>query len=229
MGWRRVVSHPVTLVVLLVVLSVASYVVGLQIKTLHVSYARVPPPQPARTGLPPPLAVPSGVWAGRREQEGVESLPASRPVRIDVPRLGIHAEVMATGLNEDGTVAVPSEADAARVAWYEGSAAPGQVGPAVLIGHVDSLALPQGRAVFYPLGAAQEGDVIHIAREDGTVAEFSVDSASVIAKDEFPTTAVYGPTDTPQLRLITCGGSYNHTDGYTSNIIIFAHYTGAKD
>ncbi|MGW6263071.1 class F sortase [Streptomyces sp. NPDC055085] len=217
---RKILHHPATMLVLLVVLTGATYAVGIQIKTMHVSYAHVPPPQPSMKGLPPPLKAP--------EKRDSQTLPASPPVHIDVARLGIHADVMATGLNSDGSVAVPAEDDANRAAWYEDSAAPGQVGPSVIIGHVDSLAMPQGRAVFYALGAARPGDHIDITRADGTITTFAVDDASVIAKDSFPTQAVYGPTATPQLRLITCGGNYTSDTGYTGNVIVFAHYTGTR-
>lgn len=147
-------------------------------------------------------------------------------MRIDLARLGIHADVLGLGLNKDGTVAVPRPEQAREAAWYDGSAAPGQPGPAVVLGHVDSARLPGGRAVFWRLGQVRAGDRVDVLRADGITARFTVDTVVTVAKDRFPTEAVYGPTPAPELRLITCGGSYTGGRGYDSNVIVFAHYTG---
>ncbi len=146
-------------------------------------------------------------------------------MRIDLARLGIHADVLGLGLNEDGTVAVPRPEQAREAAWYDGSAAPGQPGPAVVLGHVDSARLPGGRAVFWRLGEVRAGDRVDVLRADGITARFTVDTVVTVAKDRFPTEAVYGPTRAPELRLITCGGTYTGGRGYDSNVIVFAHYT----
>jgi hypothetical protein len=134
---------------------------------------------------------------------------------------------MQVGQNPDGSVAVPSEDQAAEAAWYTGSATPGQIGPTVILGHVDSRALPRGRAAFYPLGAARPNDEVDITRQDHTVAQFRIDVVTLVTKQQFPTQAVYGPTDRPALRLITCGGTYTTAKGYSANVIVFAHYTGS--
>ncbi len=204
---------------LALVLAGSGYVLGVQLSSPDVSYDRVPPPQPTETGLPasiPRAAVP-----------GVSALGSSAPVSIDIPSLGIHADVLALGLNPDGTVAVPAESQATEASWYDGSASPGQDGAAVILGHVDSFDLPRGRAAFYALGAAKKGDQVDVTRADGQVAVFTVDVATLIAKNDFPTGAVYGPTAGPELRLITCGGSYTTATGYAGNVIVFAHYVGS--
>ncbi|MEU0023569.1 class F sortase [Streptomyces rochei] len=157
------------------------------------------------------------------------TLGASPPVRIVIERLGIEAGIMRLGLNPDGTVAVPPPEQARQAGWYDGSATPGQRGPAVVLGHVDSARLPGGKAVFYRLGQARPGDRVEITRTDGVTARFTVDSVTQVPKKRFPSRAVYGPTRTAQLRLITCGGTYTEDGGYDSNIIVFAHYTGAQD
>ncbi|MEU0042821.1 MULTISPECIES: class F sortase [Streptomyces] len=180
-----------------------------------------PAPSPAATGSLPPRA-PATAAAH------VPTLGSSRPVRIVIERLGIDAGILRLGLNKDGTVAVPRPDQAHRAGWYDGSAAPGQRGPTVVLGHVDSARLSGGRAVFYRLGQARPGDQVEITRADGITARFTVDSATQVAKKRFPTEAVYGPTRTAQLRLITCGGTYSESGGYDSNVIVFAHYTGAR-
>ncbi|UZI28203.1 class F sortase [Streptomyces sp. VB1] len=178
-------------------------------------------PGPAAVASPPPRTQAAAA-------ADVATLDASPPVRIVIERLGIDASVLRLGLNTDGTVAVPRPEQARQAGWYDASAAPGQRGPAVVLGHVDSARLPGGKAVFYRLGQARPGDRVKITRTDGITARFTVDSVTQVPRERFPTEAVYGPTHTAQLRLITCGGTYTEAGGYDSNVIVFAHYTGAR-
>ncbi|MGK5498502.1 class F sortase [Streptomyces sp. URMC 125] len=179
-----------------------------------------PPPQPR----PQPAAT---VDRPQPAAAGLQPLGYSRPVRVRVERLGITAAVRPVGLNSDGTVEVPKPEQAQDAGWYKAGAAPGQRGPAVILGHVDSAFLPGGRAAFYALGAARKGDRVEVDRADGTTAWFTVDAVTVVARFRFPTRAVYGPTDTAQLRLITCGGTYSPTSGYSANVIVYAHLVGS--
>jgi sortase (surface protein transpeptidase) len=172
------------------------------------------PPQPgagaARPGARPPQA--SGPVLG-----------ASQPVRVDIPRLGVHAPLISLGLTPDGSVAVPSLKQARLAGWYDQGPTPGEVGPAVLLGHVDS---KKGPAVFFELGRARPGDRIDVTRKDRTVAAFTVDSVERVAKAQFPTNRVYGDLTYAGIRLITCGGGF---DGhhYTGNVIVYGHLAGA--
>ncbi|MGH9099930.1 MAG: sortase domain-containing protein, partial [Acidimicrobiales bacterium] len=109
-------------------------------------------------------------------------------------------------------------------AWYEYSPTPGQLGPAVIEGHIDSAA--EGPSVFFDLGALVPGDHVDVARADGTVAVFTVTGVREYPKTSFPTTAVYGNTDFAALRLITCGGAFDYATGhYLDNTIVFASLT----
>jgi hypothetical protein len=198
----------------------AGLAVGLALAGYGVMDSPEPPPQPPVTGSSRPVGTPPPAAAD------VPALGFSPPVRIDVGRLGIHAGVLDLGLNDDGTVAVPRPEEAGEAGWYDGSSAPGQKGPAVLLGHVDSARLPGGRAVFYRLGQARPGDRVDVRRADGITARFTVDEITTVPKDHFPTQSVYGPTRTPELRLITCGGAYTAKAGYAGNVVVYAHYTG---
>lgn len=193
---------------------------GLGMVVQGVVSAPHPPPQPR----PQPAAA-----AGRSQDAAarVRPLGYSRPVRIRVERLGIAAAIRPVGLNSDGTVEVPKPERAGDVGWYKAGAAPGQTGPAVVLGHVDSAALPGGKAAFYELGAARRGDRVEVDRADGITARFTVEAVTVVARSDFPTRAVYGPTDTPRLRLVTCGGTYSDTSGYSANVIVYARFTGS--
>ncbi|MEU0681296.1 MULTISPECIES: class F sortase [Streptomyces] len=179
---------------------------------------------------PPPQPRPDPAAAASRPQESLAAarpLDYSLPLRIRVKRLGITAAIRPVGLNPDGTVEVPGPEQAEDAGWYKAGAAPGQAGPAVVLGHVDSAVLSGGRAAFYTLGAAREGDRVEVDRADGITARFTVDAVTVVAKSRFPTRAVYGPTDTAQLRLITCGGNFSTTSGYSANVIVYAHFSGS--
>jgi len=125
---------------------------------------------------------------------------------------------MGLGLAQDGEIEVPQNADIP--GWFTPGPSPGQLGPAVIAGHVDSTT---GPAVFYRLSELRPGDHIKVARRDGSIARFTVDRVTNFSKAAFPTRAVYGPTRRSELRLITCGGQYDDQDGYLANTVVFAH------
>jgi hypothetical protein len=156
-------------------------------------------------------------------------LAPSDPVRLDIDAIGVHTSLVQLGLNADGTVQVPSldtEEEANQAGWYDGSPTPGELGPAVILGHVDSARF--GRAVFYDLGALLPGDRLDVARADGSTVTFQVDSVSRYPKSAFPSDAVYGDIDHAGLRLITCGGVFDrNARSYTDNIVVYASAVSA--
>ncbi|MEZ0106949.1 hypothetical protein ABH920_000940 [Catenulispora sp. EB89] len=178
--------------------------------------------------VPPPLPP---AWAGRAVGAvGHRAAPLgyARPTRVTVGRVGIHADVLAVGLARDGEVGVPPAREPLKAAWYDRGPAPGQAGPAVITGHVDSRFAPGNRAAFYELGAVRPGDDVEVARADRRVAVFRVDSVALVPKTGFPTREVYGSTGYAALRLITCGGHYDRRTGYADNVIVYAHLVGSR-
>lgn len=155
-------------------------------------------------------------------------LARSLPVAIRIPAIGVSSGVQDLGLNPDGTIAVPQPGPLYNeAAWYEYSPTPGQLGPAVVEGHVDSAA--EGPSVFFRLGALVPGEHVDVTRADHTVAVFTVTAVRRYPKDAFPTAAVYGNTHRAALRLVTCGGSFDRASGhYTSNIVVFADLTASR-
>lgn len=136
---------------------------------------------------------------------------------IDIPRIGVDAPITDLGLNPDGTMQVPSTFTDA--GWYAGGPKPGDIGPAVIAGHVDSRA---GPAVFYRLRQLGPGDKVTVWMASRKV-DFVVQRVAEYPKDAFPTSLVYGPVDYPALRLITCGGAFDSSTGhYVDNVIVFA-------
>jgi sortase (surface protein transpeptidase) len=156
--------------------------------------------------------------AGSKWSNGANLTSRSGPVRIVIHAIGVNAPVIRLGLNPDGTLEVPTVFT--QTGWWSGGPAPGQKGPAVIVGHVDSF---RGPAVFYRLKALKRGDVIVVTRADGKTARFSVLRHIEVPKSHFPTSTVYGDVPYPGLRLITCGGSFDQSTGhYVDNVIVFA-------
>ncbi|WP_347059666.1 class F sortase [Blastococcus sp. HT6-30] len=175
----------------------------------------VAPPVPATaTSSAPPAELVSPA-------SSAPQLPASTPTRVQIPALAVTSRIMELGLERDGSMEVPP--GAYPVGWYDGSPTPGQLGPAVLAGHVDWEGDP---GAFYGLRELRPGDTVVVDRADGTVATFSVDRVEEYAKANFPTEKVYGDIDHAGLRLITCGGAFDEDTGdYQSNIIVYASLT----
>jgi hypothetical protein len=155
-------------------------------------------------------------------------LTASPPVSVAVPAIGIDSSLIDLGLNADGTIEVPSLDDPdSKPGWYTGSPTPGALGPAIILGHIDSRQF--GPGVFYSLQDLQAGDGIEVTRADGTVAQFAVDNVRTVPKSNFPTLEVYGNLDHAGLRLITCGGEFDpDARSYESNVIVFASLVGSR-
>jgi hypothetical protein len=169
-----------------------------------------PPPMRAGTRV----SVPAPVVA--------VTLPRSEPVRVTIPALGVRTRVMELGLEPDGSMEVPPGASPA--GWFDRSPTPGELGPAVLAGHVDWDGEP---GAFWGLRTLERGDSVLVDRADGSTATFAVDRVAEYAKDEFPTGSVYGDIDTAGLRLITCGGDFDaDEESYLDNVVVYATLVG---
>jgi len=150
--------------------------------------------------------------------------PVSLPQSLAIPATGTQGDLLHLGLREDGSLEVPPEGPGAPASWYSGSPAPGQPGPAVLLGHVN--ATGGGPGVFADLRALVPGDVVEVGRQDGSTVEFTVERAEQYGKDSFPTLEVYGNTAGPELRLITCDGFDPATGTFDDNYVVYAAMRG---
>ncbi|GIH69602.1 class F sortase [Sphaerimonospora thailandensis] len=160
------------------------------------------------------------------------SLPAappmqpSSPKRLIIPKLGVNAPIRSVGTDKSGAIETPPINNHNLVGWYRGGPTPGEVGPAIMLGHKDTRT--RG-AVFSRLHEMQYGDQIEVVRMDGTIAVFTVGGIEQAAKQTFPTSRVYGDAKNAELRLITCGGTYSHATGhYVDNVIVYAVMTGTR-
>jgi hypothetical protein len=167
-------------------------------------------------GATPFVAIPSG-------QTGVISdsadpVPVPPPVALIIPAAGVRTRLIRLGRTPSGALQVPATTSVA--GWYTGSPRPGELGAAVIAGHVDSYA---GPGVFFRLRLLRPGDLIFVRRANGSLAAFAVFAIRMYAKARFPTAAVYGPAPDPELRVVTCGGTFDPATGhYLSNVIVFA-------
>ncbi|MCC9177240.1 class F sortase [Arthrobacter sp. zg-Y750] len=147
-------------------------------------------------------------------------LPESTPVSLTIPSIGAQSKVIRLGLDAQGALEVPPGEPGSPAGWYEHSPTPGELGPAVLLGHVN--AEGGGPGIFADLRRLAAGDRIEVAREDGSTAVFTVQAAEQYAKDNFPTLKVYGNTAGPELRLITCDGYDPETGKFDDNYVVYA-------
>jgi len=147
------------------------------------------------------------------------------PVRVRVPSIGVDSSLQPLGLQPDKTLQTPTQWDVA--GWYAGGVRPGDPGPAVIAGHVDSR---NGPAVFFRLRDLHVGDSVYVTTQSGRTLHFVVDTSQRYPKDRFPTEAVYGPTALPVLRLITCTGAFDAANhNYLDNLVVTAHLARAAD
>ncbi|WP_433047484.1 class F sortase [Dactylosporangium sp. CS-033363] len=202
---------------------------GLTLLVIGASPAPPPPERPAAAAPEPVASVPAASMspipiassAAPAPKQETHGLGASAPVRLAIPAIGVDTELMSLGLNGDGTVQVPPLKKGSPAGWYRNLRTPGEVGPAVILGHVDTA--HDGPAVFYRLRELRPGDTASVRREDGSVAVFVVERVVEVPKNDFPTDDVYGPVDYPALRLVTCGGTFDRLKHeYRGNILVYA-------
>jgi hypothetical protein len=166
-----------------------------------------PPPHPSPVALalvaPPPS----------------HSTERSVPTEIDIADIGVRADVESLVRNPDGTLATPQNWNDA--GWYSQGVTPGDPGPAVVVGHRDSAA--EGPAVFWRLGELTPGELVTVTESDGNTNTFTVQSLERVAKSDFPTDEVYGPSAHRLLRLITCTGDFDYdARSYVDNLVVTA-------
>jgi LPXTG-site transpeptidase (sortase) family protein len=159
----------------------------------------------------PDTPAPSGATSG-------VSQARVRPLRLRIPAIGVDTPLEKLGVTGSGRLEPPVNPQ--RAGWFPGSSVPGELGPAVMAGHRDSLV---GPAVFWRLTDLRLGDTVMVTRSDGVTARFEVAQIRRVPRASFPTEQVYGATPDRMLRLITCGGLYDHVHGrYLDNVLVVA-------
>lgn len=149
---------------------------------------------------------------------GVSNGASIRPLRLRIPSIGVDTRLETLGVTRLGRLRPP--VDPQQAGWFPGSAVPGELGPAVVAGHRDSTV---GTAVFWHLTDLRLGDTVIVTRSDGATVRFEVAQIRRVPRASFPTEQVYGATPDSVLRLITCGGLYDHVHGrYLDNVLVVA-------
>jgi sortase (surface protein transpeptidase) len=198
-----------------IVLAVGVLVVGAGAAGLAMTRHRAPAQWSAAVPVPAPVGQ---IAAIAPAQDSTVALP----VALTIPAIGVQTSLVHLGLTASGALQVPSSTAVA--GWYTGSSRPGAIGPAVIAGHIDSYT---GPGIFFRLSQLRPGDRVYVRRADGTIALFYVTAVRSYAKDNFPTQAVYGPTPDAELRLITCGGTFDpELRSYLSNTVVYAAQLG---
>jgi hypothetical protein len=184
-----------------------------------------PPPVAAAPSAPDP-GTPADAAGPPPSGPMAPALSRSEPTRLSIPAIGVNAPFMKLHLDASGKLGVPPENNTNLVGWYADGPTPGERGNAIVAGHVDTTT---GPAVFLFLSLLKPGGTADITRADGTVATFRVDSVETFSKDSFPDRRVYGDTKDAELRLITCGGTYDRGKrDYRSNVVVFAHLESSR-
>ena len=166
------------------------------------------------TRHPVPPAAPT------KEAAAVPAVPVvarSVPVSLSIPAIGVSVSLSVLGLNPTGTVQVPT--DYQQPGWYHLGPSPGQMGSAVILGHVDTY---MGPTVFFRLRTLVAGDKVAVTLADGVVANFQVNAVAMYLKTQFPAQQVYGSRGVSALQLVTCGGTFDTTTHqYLSNVVVY--------
>jgi len=205
----RLAGRPAVVAVGIGLLMAGSGTAGL----LMSGHSRYVPPHVARVKpvLPP---------VGPRQQTPAPQIAerVAPPASLTIPVIGVRTGLIHLGVTRSGALQVPKSTAVA--GWYTGSPRPGAVGSSVIVGHVDSYL---GPGIFFRLHLLRHGDRIYVRQADGRLAVFRVSSVSLYTQARFPRASVYGPTPTPTLRLITCGGTFDPARrSYLSNVVVYA-------
>ncbi len=172
-------------------------------------------PSAARTVTP--YAAPASKPPAKKVVRRAGPIAGSAPVTLRIPAIGVSLRLSTLGLNPNGTVQVPVKDQAP--GWFRLGPTPGQMGSAVILGHVDDY---KGPAAFYQLRALHQGDTVDVGLADGRVAHFAVRTVASYLKTQFPAQQVYGTHGYPALQLVTCGGQFNPATGhYLSNLVAY--------
>jgi hypothetical protein len=174
--------------------------------------------------LAPPVASPAAtVTTPVPTVVPVAVVAYSVPVSLRVPAIALSVPLSTLGLNADGTVQVPD--NDTEPGWFRLGPSPGEIGSAVILGHVDTY---QGPGIFFQLRALQAGDSVQVTLTDGAVTTFVVTSVVQYEKAQFPARQVYASQGTSELQLVTCGGAFDSQTGhYLSNVVVYTSFVSA--
>lgn len=140
------------------------------------------------------------------------------PERLEIPSLKINTNIESVGLTASGELEVPKNSN--DVGWYQLGPKPGEIGNAVIDGHLDT---PDSAAIFWNLKKLKAGAEIDVFDQQGRKTAFQVSSMQSYDLDKAPMDQIFGASDNVNLNLITCDGTWNEaTHTYTKRLIVYA-------
>ncbi|MFI5868063.1 class F sortase [Streptomyces sp. NPDC051546] len=148
--------------------------------------------------------------------------PPWSPTRITIPAIAVNTPLIALNADKNHTLQPPPPQQKNLAGWYQGGTVPGHKGTAVIAAHLDT---PTGPAAFYRLSELHKTNTINVQRQDGSTAIFTVYGVEQYEKTSFPSDKVYAQATRPELRLITCAGTYSKKNSYSANTVVYAHLT----
>lgn len=153
------------------------------------------------------------------QQEALATSHASLPERLFIPAIGVDAMIEEVSVNTDGNMKSPGSYSS--VGWYKYGTIPGEIGNAVIAGHIDNGLGLDG--VFKHLSALRKGDQISIITKDGMTRRFTVNEIVTYPYTEVPNEALFGNSGRTRLILITCAGRWITGDKtYDQRLIVSA-------
>jgi sortase (surface protein transpeptidase) len=170
------------------------------------------PADPMSTAsIPAPTTPPVAQLAGQQ---------VALPTSVSIPAIKAMSTLVPLGVNPDLTVQVPDLKTPGQAGWFDLGVRPGEIGSAVLLGHVDGGGTT---GIFAQIGKLSLGDVISVGRADGSTVNFAVYKVTTVPKTDFPSQVFYGPTPGPELHLATCGGVLDRVHhNYLSSVLVYA-------
>ena len=144
------------------------------------------------------------------------------PIKLEIPKLGINTGIQYVGLDSSGKMKVPSNNSA--VAWFNLGPKPGEIGSAVIVGHLDTKSSQP--AVFWNLHKLKAGDKIFVVDGNNNKKHFQVISSEKYGTETAPLEKIFGADDGAYLNLITCGGVWDKAENnYSERFVVFTEYT----
>lgn len=155
--------------------------------------------------------------ASTNASTGSYAPPHQVPRFLIIPRIGVRAAVENLTYRRPADLLAPYKW--ADTAWFDRGPRPGDIGRALIFGHVDSTCCP---AVFWYLHDLHKGDTVQVAYPGKTLT-FRVMWQGTYANDHLPTKFLFAHTGERGLSLVTCAG-YFHRDGtgYDHKLIVYA-------
>ncbi len=144
----------------------------------------------------------------------------TNPARLIIPSIGVVAPVEAVGILSTGDLATPTQNPWEHVGWYETGPRPGEVGSAVIDGHLDR---PGGYpAVFWNLRALHVGDKVVVMDTGGKSWTFRVNRVALYPPQQAPVQEIFGNDAGHYLNLITCAGDWIPSQHQTTlRLVVF--------